>query len=187
MADDFDFADFDAGNSSDYQTYDGGDSADFDFGSVPLGSLTNLVGVGGPSGGAVFQPTMGAVPAAAGAAMGAIASLGGRLAAMMGRGAGAAVINGVKFSMASLWPYIRKYGPTAVATALGISVAQLGTLAMNAPQGGRKRRRGISAADVRRTTRVLRFNQSLNRRFGRFGGGGGRGRARRGRHAHYFN
>lgn len=103
---------------------------------------------------------------------------------MFGRGAGTAVINGVKFSMASLWPYIRKYGPASVAGALGISIAQLGALAMAAPQGKRRRRRGISARDISTSRRVIAFNKRLSRQLGT-----NRSyrsyRPRRGRHSHY--
>lgn len=187
---DEDFIDFDSlGDSGDYQAYDdGGGGFDFtgDQFSFPTPSLSSLVGSGTPSYG--LTPTMGAVPSAAGvagAAMAGVMSLGARLAGMFGRGAGSAVINGVKFSMTRLWPYIRQYGPASVAAALGITVAQLGTLAMSAPQHPRRRRRGISSADIRRTKRVIRFNRQLSRSLGT-GRSYSRGRSR-GRHAHYFN
>lgn len=171
---DDDFADY--GNSQDYVTDGAGDTVDTGGVSFPMGNFAALAGTGGGYG---VTPTMGAFPAAGGAAaaaLGAVATLGARLAGMFGRGAGSAVINGVKFSMASLWPYIRKYGPGAVAAGLGISIAQLGALAMQAPQHGRRRRRGISAADISRTKRVIRFNRQLSRSLGT---GGGRGRTYR--------
>lgn len=184
MGDDFELDYNDLGNSGDY-TASGGGSDSFLSGGIPFGTLQSLVGTGGPS--AVYQPTMGAFPAAgaAGAAMvGGLVSLGARLAGMFGRGAGVASINGVKFAMSSLWPYIRKYGPAAVASALGIGLAELGALAMQAPQHGRKRRRGISAADITRTKRVIRFNRQLSRSLGTGRSRGGYGRPRR-RPAYY--
>lgn len=166
---------FDTGSttaSDDWGVYDDSDGSEYDFSTI-IGGARSFLPVSSGNGGAVFRPTMGAVPAAggvAGAALGAVMTLGGRLAGMFGRGAGTAVINGVKFSMARLWPYIRQYGPGAVAAALGITVAELGALAMQAPQSSRKRRRGISSRDISTTSRVLRFNARLNRRFGQRGG-----------------
>lgn len=166
-----DYIDFSDSDSS--SSYDILDDSGYTGGvQFPIAGLGSLVGTGGPAAstyGASFQPTAGAFPAlggAAGAAMAGVMSLGARLAGMFGRGAGTFVINGVKGSMSRLWPYIRQYGPGAVAAALGITVAQLGALAMNAPQSPRKRRRGISAADIRRTKRVIRFNRQLSRQLG---------------------
>lgn len=174
-----------------------GDETEFDFGSTTSSDDTSGLdwsGVGDivsdygslagsflPTSGATYQPAMASVGSFGAAAGAAVLTLGARLAGMFGRGAGSAVINGVKFSMASLWPYIRKYGPAAVATGLGISVAQLGALAMAAPQHKRHRRRGISAADISRAKRVIRFNRRLTRSLGTGGGrsrGGYRGRSR---------
>lgn len=179
---------------SSYDDYaDTGSSWADDFPDVNYASLAGqflpvATGVGGGTGAAnaTFQQTN-AVGAVVGAAGAAVVSLGARLAGMFGRGAGRFVLNGVKGSMASLWPYVRKYGPASVAAALGISLAQLGQLLMAAPQGGRKRRRGISARDITTTSRVLRFNARLNRKFGMRGGGGGRRYRSSSRgHYHYF-
>lgn len=74
---------------------------------------------------------------------------------------------GVRARLSDLWPAVRKYGPQAVATALGIGLAELGTLLTQAPTAPRRRRgRGISAADIRRAKRVIRFNKRLSRELG---------------------
>jgi hypothetical protein len=174
----------------DYSTLDESTTGDVYSDSGPnfgsLGGAASWLPVVTGGGGATYTPTAGVMGAAAGAVTGAAVFLGSRLAAMMGRGAGSAVINGVKFSMSSLWPYIRRYGPGAVAGALGISLAQLGALAMSAPTTKRKRRRGISAADISRAKRVIRFNRRLSRSLGTSSRSRGFYRPR-GRHAHYFN
>jgi len=116
---------------------------------------------------AQFTPVMGSIGGFAAGAGAAILTLGGRLAGMFGRGAGSAVINGVKFSMSRLWPYVRKYGPTAVAAALGIGVEQLAALLAHAPMtGGTRRRRGISARDIRTTRRVVNFTNHMSKMIG---------------------
>lgn len=85
--------------------------------------------------------------------------LGSLLARSFGRGAASAIFtaaNGVRVRINQLWPLVRQYGPTAVAGALGIGVGSLGALLAQAPtSGARKRRRGISARDVRTTRRTL--------------------------------
>lgn len=114
------------------------------------------------------------------------ATLGARLASMFGRSSGSFVINGIKGSMSQLWPAVRRYGPTAVAAALGIGAASLAELLMRAPTNPRKRARGISARDLRTTARVGRFNRKVNRLFGT---GRSRGRSYRPhthRHAHRY-
>jgi hypothetical protein len=140
--------------------------------------------------GGEMVPTMGSVG-------GAIAAggvwLGTFLARSLGRGAASAVFtaaNGIRVRLSQLWPLIRRYGAQNVAGALGITVGALGTLAMQAPRGGvRKRARGISARDVKTTRRTIRTLKKLVRMSGiRMGGGGGRGyypRRNRG-HYHYF-
>ena len=148
-----------------------------DLGSVISAGLPVLASMGG-LGGVVSRAAGGGVigSMAAGAA-----TLGGRLAAMFGRGAGTFMINGVKGSMSTLWPLVRKYGPTAVATALGISIGALGELLMRAPTTGRKRRRGISASNISTAKRVIRFNRNLSRSLGT---NRGRGRSAYRDHGH---
>lgn len=83
--------------------------------------------------------------------------------------AGKIVMNGVTMSVRSLWPAIRKYGPQAVAAALGVSVATLMEMAMAADpsMGARRRRgRGISARDVRTTRRVVNFVTRISHQIG---------------------
>lgn len=118
-------------------------------------------------------------PAAAGAAvvsLGAWLARGASVAGAVFRGA-----NGVTVKMGQLWPYVRKYGPMAVATGLGISAAQLATLLEQAPRTGRgtgRRGRGITARDVKTTRRTLKTIKKLyhmmpTRRPAYAGGGGG--------------
>lgn len=153
---------------------------------IDLGNLGSIIG-----GGSMVPTSIGGIirGAAGGGVVGSMAAgaatLGGRLASMFGRGSGTFVINGIKGSMNSLWPLVRKYGPTSVAAALGIGAASLAELLMRAPTNPRKRARGISARDLRTTARVGRFNKRVNRLFGT-----GRGRTRSrpwrggGRHYH---
>lgn len=122
-------------------------------------------------------------PVVSGTIRAAGTSLGARLAGLFGgagaaarilsipgvRGsvtAGTAIINGVRVSLRTLWPYVRKYGPTAVAAALGIGAAELANLLMNAPQNPRHRRRGISARDISTTARVVKFTNKMQRTIG---------------------
>jgi len=103
------------------------------------------------------------VPVAAG--LGGMAMSLGSLLARAGGAAGAIFrgANGVTVRMSQLWPYVRKYGPVAVYTGLGISAAQLATLLEQAPKGGggRGRGRGISARDVKTTRRTLKSIKKL--------------------------
>lgn len=185
MGDD-DLMDFDFGSTSASDYSDGGGFTDSlaDWGGNGIGSVAGQfmpLSNSSPSG---YQQTAGSMPAIGGAIVAGAMTLGARLAGMFGRGAGKAVINGVQFSMTRLWPYIRKYGPGAVAGALGISIAQLGALALAAPQHQKHRRRGISARDISTSRRVIKFNRRLSRQLGTGGGGGrrsyyrGRGRGR---------
>lgn len=128
------------------------------------GSLPSILGGGG--GGQVMQTGMmgGAVMAGAGLAARSLWSVlragGARFSTFIGQ-------NGVKAKLADLWPAVRQYGPTAVATALGIGLAELGQLLVQAPTTRRRKRgRGISAADIRRAKRVIRFNRRLSRELG---------------------
>lgn len=115
--------------------------------------------------------------------------LGTYLARAFGRGVASSVFtaaNGIRVRIAQLWPLVRKYGPANVAGALGISVGALGTMLAQAPTsgGGRRRRRGVSASDVRTTRRTIKQLRGLSRLAG-IGGGGGRGRAPRRRSYRY--
>lgn len=114
--------------------------------------------------------------------------LGSYLARAIGRsGAVFQAANGIRVRLTQLWPLVRKYGPGAVAGGLGISIGSLGTLLMQAPTSGHRRRsRGISARDVKTTRRTLRSIKKLYRMMptrpssGRgYGGGGYRPRRRR--------
>lgn len=127
---------------------------------IPWSSLPALIGGGGVSGGG------GIVPAAAGLGSimrggAAIAGAGMRTLGSLFRGAARAAsfnINGVTGTLPQLWRYTRRFGPQAVAAALGVTVAELGALLMTAPDAGRtRRRRGISARDIRTTKRVVGF------------------------------
>lgn len=130
-----------------------------------LGGLVGDVLSDTPGGGNIVprpgvSQTMGALPligrgaAMAGTALGAMT-----LAGIFGaaRGGASFVINGIKGTMPQLWKYTRKYGPAAVAQALGISVGALGTMLLQNPERARHRRRGISSRDIRTTKRVVGF------------------------------
>lgn len=110
--------------------------------------------------------------------------LGSYLAKALGRSAGGAIYtaaNGIRVRIAQLWPLVRKYGAENVAGALGIGVGALGTLLMQpgARTGVRRKRRGISARDVRTTRRTIHQLRSLTRMAGIKCGGGGYRRPRR--------
>jgi hypothetical protein len=97
---------------------------------------------------------------ALGAIGGAIAAGGRTLASLFTRMGSAATfnINGIRGTMPQLWRYTRRYGPAAVAQAMGITVGALGAMLLSAPDAGRRgRRRGISARDIRTTKRVVGF------------------------------
>jgi len=105
----------------------------------------------------------GVMPAAfpAMGALGGMAAAAGRtLASLFGGAARAATfnINGIRGTLPQLWKYTRRYGPAAVAQAMGITVGALGAMLLSAPDAGRsRRRRGISARDIRTTKRVVGF------------------------------
>lgn len=116
-----------------------------------------------PGGGSMPVPIPGVQTAglpAMGAIGGAVMGAGRTLASLFSRMASSATfnINGVRGTMPQLWRYTRKYGPAAVAQALGITVGALGAMLLSAPDAGRtRRRRGISARDIRTTKRVVGF------------------------------
>lgn len=123
-----------------------------------------------------MQVSPGIIQQGVGAAMSLGRALMSRAGVAAGAGAGAAArglgkfaINGVTGSVRSLWPAIKRYGPTAVATALGVSVPALLEMAMAAdPSMGtrRPRRRGISARDIRTTKRVVGFVSRISHQIG---------------------
>lgn len=132
---------------------------------------------GGDMNGGAMIPTGGALgPALAGVGVAALSL--GRILAGRVPGLAAAVFrgaNGVWVRMRDLWPLTRKYGPYAVAAALGMGVDGLGRLLAEAPRSsGRRRRRGLSYADIARTRRTIRTIRKMARMAGiRTGGGGG--------------
>lgn len=83
------------------------------------------------------------------------------MASLLGIGGGGAariMIKGVPVAMSRVWSWV-KANPASMATiaaAAGMSVAQLAQLMMAHP-AKRRRRRGISARDVRTTRRVVNF------------------------------
>lgn len=163
--------------------------AGFDPGSVldqfiPQAGPADQVIAAGDNGGGLMNGGMMQTAGSLGPAMATLGTAGvwlGSVLARAGTAAGAIFrgANGVSVRMAQLWPYVKKYGPFAVATGLGISAQQLATLLENAPRsgGGRGRRgRGISARDVKTTRRTLKTIRKLyhmmpTRRT--YGGGGG--------------
>lgn len=125
----------------------------------------------------------GEVVPTAGALGGAMAAggiwLGTYLARAFGRGAASAVFtaaNGIRVRINQLWPLVRQYGPQAVAGALGITIGGLSTLLAQAPTTGpRKRRRGISARDIRTTKRTIKQIRRISRLAGIRGRSAARG------------
>jgi hypothetical protein len=121
---------------------------------------------------AILGPVLGGL--GAGAVAAATDTLLGRLRAMFGGrslptvrgGSGSFNIGGVRGSLRQLWPAVRKYGPAAVAAALGVSSQVLAQMLMDAPRGARRRRRGISARDIATTTRVVKFVNKISRKIG---------------------
>lgn len=136
-----------------------------DLGSVDFSDVIDLGGQiysatqSAPAAPPVIYGSMGMMPAVGGA----IASGARTLAAALGSATAAAAarftINGVTGTMRQLWAYTRSHGAAAVAAALGISVAALGEILLSAPEAmrPRRRRRGISARDIRTTKRVVGF------------------------------
>jgi hypothetical protein len=110
--------------------------------------------------GGMMQAAWPAAVAGAAVSLGALLARAGGAASAIFRGA-----NGVTVRMAQLWPLVRKYGPVAVYTGLGISAAQLATLLEQAPKSGggrgRGRGRGISSRDVKTTRRTLKTIRKL--------------------------
>ena len=164
----------DSGGPTDFVSTDtgatggAGDLTDFAGNFTPLATLASFAGSGtaGTPLAMSSAGAMGAMPSVVATGAGVLVSLGSKLAQMFGRAAGSFTINGVKGSMAMLWPYVRKYGPIAVATALGITVEALGSLLMHAPMHRKHRRRGISARDVRTTRRVVGFVNRISQDIG---------------------
>lgn len=182
--DDWDFGGgFDFGDFGDLGGGDAvGDAGDigggFNAGSLG-GFLPAVFNQGGGNGSGGMVRTMGAAPAIGSAMAAGGIWLGSLLARSIGRTAAAAVFtaaNGVRVRLGQLMPLIRKYGPQTVASALGIGVGSLGALVM---QGGterpKRRRKGISYADLARSRRTIR---TIKRFSGMLGLNRGRGRAR---------
>lgn len=168
----------------------GFDAGAYDWGSAPWPELGNAEqGFSGSDwvrlaqtgaqifsdtpGGGTPMPTVPGVQTAGfpvmGAIGGAIAAGGRTLASLFSRAAGAATfnINGIRGTMPQLWRYTRRYGPAAVAQAMGITVGALGAMLLSAPDAGRsRRRRGISARDIRTTKRVVGFVSKMASQIG---------------------
>ncbi len=124
-----------------------------------LPGLVNGGAPGAPAGAII--PAMGTLPRTGaailgGAAMGTGLRTLGSLFGSATRGA-RFVINGISGSIPQLWKYTRKFGPQAVAAALGIGVAELSVMLLQNPERAARRRRGISARDIRTTKRVVGF------------------------------
>lgn len=123
-----------------------------------------------PSGGASYPP--GVIPAAfpAVGVIGGMVAGGARTLASLFSRAGAAAafnINGIRGTIPQLWKYTRRFGPGAVAQALGITVGALGAMLLSAPDAGRRyKRRGISARDIRTTKRVVGFVSKMASQIG---------------------
>jgi hypothetical protein len=131
-----------------------GDGGERSFGG---GELIRVAGHGVVSRSAV-QPLIGPVIAGTAAA--------GRTIARWGKGMGAWLSgNGMQIRARDLLEIVKKHGPGVAAGVLGWSVAELMSVlaGLGAFTPKKKRRRGISARDVRTTRRVCGFVQSISR------------------------
>lgn len=83
----------------------------------------------------------------------------------------ASMFVGKRVTLPAVLALIRRFGPTVAATALGLGLGEIIQLWI-AGSGKTRRRRGISGADLRRTTRTLRTLGRLNQLVGGFCGRG---------------
>jgi hypothetical protein len=125
---------------------------------IPTGEFLRVAGGGAVSSMGVM-PYIGQGAAAAGrGAMGIITRWGKSMGAVLaGRG--------VQMRARDVYEIVKKYGPEVAAGVLGWTVAELmqvlGNLGAFTPK--KRRRRGVSARDIRTTKRVCRFVTSVSR------------------------
>lgn len=105
----------------------------------------------GPS--VVPTPAMSRVPALIGAGRSVVAPILARASAAVGR----------RVTAKALIALARQVGIQAAATALGLSVTDIAHVIVTRP---RRRRRGITAAQIATARRVIRFNKSLSKSLG---------------------
>ena len=85
----------------------------------------------------------------------------------MGRAARTIVTSMGSFSVAKVWDLTKRFGPDVAAGVVGMSVVDLVTvLAHSGVMHRRRRRRGISARDVRTARRVVHFAHSILHKLG---------------------
>ncbi|SRR5258708_2131259 len=95
----------------------------------------------------------------------------------MGRAARTIVTSMGSFSVAKVWDLTKRFGPDVAAGVVGMSVVDLVTvLAHSGVMHRRRRRRGISARDVRTARRVVHFAHSILQKLGARTYSRGRGR-----------
>lgn len=91
----------------------------------------------------------------------------GRLAAAagagaIGRGVGKLLVNGRRIGLQQLKRLVKALGPEAVAAGVGVTVASLAQVMFDMEsRATKRRRRGISYADIARTRRTLRRLKSM--------------------------
>lgn len=129
-------------------TYDYGTAADrLQMALTPVAAPIAMPALGGLSG-LMARLGAGGIGAAAGAAMGAIRSASGRLLGFI-------TASGRRVSRRQAVRLAREMGITAAATALGVGAAELAEAVLDETKRGR-RGRGITAAQIRTTTRTIR-------------------------------
>lgn len=129
------------------------------------------VGGGGVVSRTAVAPIISAGVANAGRWAGRIMRWGGARAILSG--------NGLRMTAKEAWQMVNKFGPQVVAGALGWTVpALLAVLFDSGVNKRRRRRRGVSARDIRTTKRVIRFANRLTSELAGVRGGYRRSKAR---------
>src|SRR5712664_191283 len=118
---------------------------------------------GGLFGGGLVRTALGGVPRIPGGG----GQRGYNFGMSMGRAARTIVTSMGSFSVAKVWDLTKRFGPDVAAGVVGMSVVDLVTvLAHSGVMHRRRRRRGISARDVRTARRVVHFAHSILHKLG---------------------
>ena len=123
------------------------------FSATPM-TPTNFIG--GDMPGTGMTPTVGPLMRGAGR----LAAAAG--AGAIGRGVGKLLVNGRRIGLQQLKRLVKALGPEAVAAGVGVTVASLAQVMFDMEsRATKRRRRGISYADIARTRRTLRRLKSM--------------------------
>jgi len=129
---------------------------------------------GGSFGVAQLGGLLGGAARSGGSLVGGFSRSAGR---MVGRVGTIVTRSGQRISTTKAWEIAKRYGPDVAAAALGIAVADFFAIMMDSgAMTRRRRRRGISARDIRCASRVVRFVNRMQHQLGcvtrrSFGGG----------------